>query len=253
VTFFPLPDEFYADPQFFSASPDAVALWARAASWSAHHLTDGRVPSSALPVLRQLDDQSAVELVTLGAWKRARGGFQFVDWPKLASRAYVEGKRQADRARQQKRRTSQGKSSQRDSRVNRERVANESHHESQPPIQSSPIQGTTPTGVGALASIQAEAHPEINPGTVVAAWVEAFEANGAKPSTGMRGQVGRLARELLDAGNPPERVLTAATAAGEKGFATIDRELGALAGRASRPSHGAAVKIDPGSGMAFER
>jgi hypothetical protein len=70
-----------------------------------------------------------------------------------------------------------------------------------------------------------------NAGTVVAAWVEACEANEVRPSAGQRSQVGRLAKELLDAGNDPDRVLAAARAAAAKGFATIDRELTAMAGR----------------------
>ncbi|GGM65048.1 hypothetical protein GCM10012275_39500 [Longimycelium tulufanense] len=233
MTYFPLPDEFYADPRFFSASADAVALWARAASWSAHHLTDGHVPSSALPLLRQLDEQFAAELVALGVWKRARGGFRFVDWPRLASRAYVEAKREADRARQQKRRTSRAMPSRRDSRASRTRVSGESRRESRPPIQSSPLQSpqekTTPDGVGG-----ASPPTEINAGAVVAAWVEAFQANDAAPTAGMRAQVGRTARELLSAGNAPDKVLEAARVAGAKGFTTIDRELGALSGRRAR-------------------
>ena len=70
------------------------------------------------------------------------------------------------------------------------------------------------------------------PGPIVAAWVEAMTANGVTPTGGMRGQVGKLAKELLAAGNDPARVLDAARSAGEKGYATIDRELGALSGRA---------------------
>lgn len=117
MTYYPHPDEFYADPTFSNASDAAIALWSLATSWSAHHLTDGLVPSSTLPVLRQLDDTAAVELVKLGVWKRTRGGFQFVAWPKLASRAYVEAKREASRKRQENFRKSQGKQSRRDSRV----------------------------------------------------------------------------------------------------------------------------------------
>jgi hypothetical protein len=107
VTFFPLPDEFYADPQFIPASDASIVLWARAASWSAHHLTDGSVPSSILPLLHRDADTAAAELVQLTVWKRTRGGFQFVVWPKFASRAYVEAKREGSRARQQRKRSSE--------------------------------------------------------------------------------------------------------------------------------------------------
>jgi 5-methylcytosine-specific restriction endonuclease McrA len=101
MTFYPLPDEFYADPDFLSLSTTAIDLWTRAASWSAHHLTDGFVPAPVLPVLRQADDAAAVELIDRRVWKRARGGFQFVAWPKLASRSYVEEKREGNRTRRQ--------------------------------------------------------------------------------------------------------------------------------------------------------
>ena len=76
---------------------------------------------------------------------------------------------------------------------------------------------------------------DINAGTVVGAWVEAIQANGIKPSSGQRGQVGKLAAELLSAGNDPQKVLDAAQVAGAKGWATIDRELTVLASQAQKP------------------
>ncbi len=94
--------------------------------------------------------------------------------------------------------------------------------------------GDSLTSAGTTSSksaSRAPTGPPTNAGEVVAAWVEAFEVNGARPSGGMRNQVGRLARELLGAGNDPAKVLAAARAAGTKGFATIDRELGAMTGR----------------------
>ncbi len=107
MTFFPIPDEFYADPQFASTSDAAIVLWARAASWSAHHLTDGAVPAAICLQLHRDGDTAAAALVQCRAWKRTRGGFQFVVWPKLASRAYVEAKREGSRVRQQKKRRSE--------------------------------------------------------------------------------------------------------------------------------------------------
>lgn len=85
------------------------------------------------------------------------------------------------------------------------------------------------SGVAAVAADNATS--TIHPGFIVGAWTEAFEGNGTKPSASMKGQVGRLAAELITAGNDPAKVLAAAQAAGTKGFATIDRELGALNGR----------------------
>lgn len=111
----------------------------------------------------------------------------------------------------------------------------------------------------------AEPPPEptdITPRVVVAAWVESMSANGVTPSQGMRNQVGKTAKELL-ASNDPTRVMAAARQAGAKGFATIDRELTAMAGRPLRsingfrtPSgydeHGNALR-DPKTGVLMER
>lgn len=80
MTYFPLPDEFYSTPELLGATDAAWALYARAASWSARHLTDGHVPSEALPLLTSADGQAAVELVQRRVWTRARGGFQFARW-----------------------------------------------------------------------------------------------------------------------------------------------------------------------------
>jgi hypothetical protein len=134
---FPLSDGFYADPAFLGLSGDAVALWTRSVSWSTHHLTDGFVPTSALAVLQVHDEQTPAELVARGIWKRTRGGFRFVVWPRQASSDYVEAKRDADRARQQRRRTSTPPPSRRDTRVTPPRVAAESQVGHTPLIFSS--------------------------------------------------------------------------------------------------------------------
>ncbi|MEV0993441.1 hypothetical protein [Nonomuraea sp. NPDC050202] len=65
-----------------------------------------------------------------------------------------------------------------------------------------------------------------NAGDVVAAWIEGAQAaSGERPATRLISQVGRQARELLDEGKNPARLLEAATAAGRKGFADLGREL----------------------------
>lgn len=70
---------------------------------------------------------------------------------------------------------------------------------------------------------------EINPGTIVGAWTDAVQANGsAKISGNLKAQVGREAREQLDAGTDPCLVLEAARQVGAKGFATLNREVVAL-------------------------
>jgi hypothetical protein len=100
---------------------------------------------------------------------------------------------------------------------------------------------------------------EINPRTIVAAWIEAMDAS---PSQGQRNQVGKLAKELL-ANNDPRRVLAAARQAGAKGYATIDRELTAMSARPLRALNGGralppgydddGVMRDPKTGVAIER
>lgn len=67
--------------------------------------------------------------------------------------------------------------------------------------------------------------------TVTAAWVDAYrEAHqGVQPTKSVIKRVGACAKELIDAGNDPQRVVTAAQAAGRVGFATLDRELNRMA------------------------
>lgn len=117
MPYFPLSDEFHSAPELLGASDAAVALYARAASWSAFHLTDGHVPSAALPLLTSSHEQGSAELVERKVWRRTRGGFQFVSWPKEATRSNVEAKREASKRRQQKHRSTQDVPSRRDKRV----------------------------------------------------------------------------------------------------------------------------------------
>lgn len=70
--------------------------------------------------------------------------------------------------------------------------------------------------------------------TITAAWIDAIRATGTEPTKSMIGQASRAAKELLDGGNDPERVLAAARAAGTAGYATIDRQLASMNGR---PQH----------------
>lgn len=88
--------------------------------------------------------------------------------------------------------------------------------------------------------------------TVVGSWVDAVKAaTGASPSRGQIGQVGKLAKELLEK-NDPQRVVAAAEAAGRKGFATIDRELTSMLG-IGRANGQRPVLRDPNSGIFVER
>lgn len=62
--------------------------------------------------------------------------------------------------------------------------------------------------------------------SLVGAWVEAFQANhpGLKPTKSQRGQVGRGVKELVLAGNPTDKIQSAAEYAGSGGIATVVNE-----------------------------
>lgn len=78
----------------------------------------------------------------------------------------------------------------------------------------------------------AAAPSEINAGTVVSAWVEAFTGStGRKPSNSMRAQAGREARQLLETSANADLVLAAAKAVGSKGLACVEREFAPLVAR----------------------
>lgn len=100
-----------------------------------------------------------------------------------------------------------------------------------------------PTSSGAAAPIAITAQ------TIAAAWIEACrDGTGAEPSRSQVGQVARLAKELL-ASNDAGRVLAAARSAGAGGFATIDRELTAQAGRQrAAPTAWAPLPVDQTTG-----
>lgn len=82
-----------------------------------------------------------------------------------------------------------------------------------------------------LRSSGAVAPSEVNPGTVVAAWVEAFMApeGRQRPSEPMRKQVGNEARKILGGAKPRADLLVeAARLAGAKGYPTLEREYAPL-------------------------
>lgn len=93
-----------------------------------------------------------------------------------------------------------------------------------------------------LAVAERKAVAQLNAGDAVAAWVDAYEStHDAKSTVRQTGQVGRESRQLLEAGNPPARVVAAAKAAGERGMPTIERQYRDMASHkpaaaAARPS-----------------
>lgn len=103
-----------------------------------------------------------------------------------------------------------------------------------------------------LRSSGASAAETIHAGHIVAAWVEGMTDNGTIPSKSQRGQAAAYAKELLDDGNDPVRVLAAARQAGRKGYATIDRELSAMNGLRLVPTTTRAQRHDPDTGRAVD-
>lgn len=91
-----------------------------------------------------------------------------------------------------------------------------------PPAGSAAADDVDPTGF-TLALVEAE--PVVTAHDVVARWAEGFAATGNKPVDRLRKQVGQEARDLLAAGNDPDRVLAAAHTLGMKGRATLVTEL----------------------------
>jgi hypothetical protein len=70
-----------------------------------------------------------------------------------------------------------------------------------------------------------------------AAWHDAFtQHHDANPTKRQVSQAARESKALLDAGNPPDRVVYAARTAGARGFATVEREYRDLASRHTHPA-----------------
>jgi hypothetical protein len=101
---------------------------------------------------------------------------------------------------------------------------------------------SVPPPAGAVApaaglALVPDAEP-VTAGHVVAAWAEGFATTGNQPVARLRGQVGKEARELLEAGNDPERVIAAARVLGMKGRATLVTELAIQTAPASALANG---------------
>jgi hypothetical protein len=95
-----------------------------------------------------------------------------------------------------------------------------------------------------LRSSGAVAPSDINAGTIVGAWVDAFTApqGRQRPSESMRKQAGKQARDLIEGGAKPELVLEAAKLAGAKGYPTLDREYAPLVTASTRNGRPANLK-----------
>lgn len=81
MPWFKIDDGFWSHPKVLDLSPDALALWVRAGSYCAGHLTDGEVKPSILRLLGATDER-ADELVQAGLWDwhADDGSWWFHDW-----------------------------------------------------------------------------------------------------------------------------------------------------------------------------
>jgi hypothetical protein len=224
VPWFPLSDELYSDARFLSLSADALALWTRAASWSADRLADGLIPTATIALFPGATDVHAAELVEAGVWKRARGGWQFENYPESAKRGAVEARRSADKRRQQNKRRSEKQSSRRDTTRDEHVTPQKSHRESDAPYTSfvpTERAGKPQTSLFDSLAITAQ--------DVTAAWIDATRENGVQPSKGQIGRLSAMAKQALEAGNDPELVLAAAESAGSSGHSNLDSSITWLA------------------------
>ena len=104
-------DQFYDHPKIRSIDPLAAFLWVCSISYSARHLTDGFVPQTMPRALINLEEKPHTktlldalvrQLLKVGLWHKAEGGYQVHDYleynpPKakvLAGRARDRGRKQ---------------------------------------------------------------------------------------------------------------------------------------------------------------
>jgi hypothetical protein len=100
MTWFKVDDSFHSHPKVLAASPAALGLWVVAGSWSGANLSDGFIPDHVLPRLLPDSASLARDLVTVGLWKRARGGYRFHNWGEFNPAAEaVQAERAAARER----------------------------------------------------------------------------------------------------------------------------------------------------------
>ncbi|TWS25372.1 hypothetical protein FK268_09280 [Tsukamurella sputi] len=102
ITWFKIDDGFWSHPKVAMLSDGAVALWARAGSYSCQHLTDGVVARTLLRMLGTVD--AADELVAAGLWDATPDGWVFHDWSEYQETSAVV-KRRRDESRERQRRS----------------------------------------------------------------------------------------------------------------------------------------------------
>jgi len=80
-------DSMIDHPKFLGLSLDAIGLWTKALAYCGRHLTDGRIPRAALPLLAAVGMHRALalaaKLVASGLWEAVGADFvvhDFTDW-----------------------------------------------------------------------------------------------------------------------------------------------------------------------------
>lgn len=80
MPWFKVDDQFWSHPKVVELSAEAVALWVRAGSYAAQHLTDGVVTYGIIRMLAA-DRDAATELTNAGLWDQQDGRtWLFHDW-----------------------------------------------------------------------------------------------------------------------------------------------------------------------------
>lgn len=99
MAWFKVDDRFWSHPVTSELSDAATALWIRAGSWSAMHLTDGIIPKSKLRIFGSRK-RAADELVQAGLWVEHDDTYEVTNWSKYQPmKDDVEAKREATRER----------------------------------------------------------------------------------------------------------------------------------------------------------
>lgn len=252
MTWFRVDDDLPFHRKVVTAGNAAMGLWVRAGAWSAQHLTDGFVPDEMVSILGTTSQRS--KLLKAGLWIEVPGGCQFHQWNENGRQPTAQSVREK-RARAAERQAKFRDASYEKKQVSESRNAVTNASVTEPvtpfvtPPPTRPVPTTSPSGDVVLApAVPGDDRPgtqlSVIPGgqiqrqvpltarDAVKAWHDAYtETHDAKPTDRAVKQAGREAKALIDAGNPPERVLSAARSAGARGFATLEREYGQLSSR----------------------
>lgn len=80
MVWFKVDDSFYDHPKTEELSDSAIALWTRAGSYCARHLTDGFISHRKADRMCDNPATAITELVDAGLWERESDGYRFHDW-----------------------------------------------------------------------------------------------------------------------------------------------------------------------------